>query len=203
MYKLDWTTPSFWLFMAVGSFGLIPILEELFYRGYIQTRLEEDFGAPVAILATAFLFALSHSQYLILNPFNIGMILSTIFGALVWGYIFYRTRSLLVTILAHAIVNIPIRGISLWVEIGAMLVVLFIARREIARALADGWSMLRSLSRVWQTVGIVALFGLFAVALALLGDIVSLAGVALFIAAMVLIGIEKRRAKSQVPARRL
>ena len=200
MYKLNWSTPAFWLFMAVGSYGLVPILEELFYRGYVQTRLEEDFGAPVAILATAFLFALSHSQYLILNPFNIGMLLSTIFGALVWGYIFYRTRSLLVTIIAHAIVNIPIRGIGLWVEIVAMLIVIIIARREIVRALADGWSLLRSIPRGWQAVGIVALFGLFAVAFALLGDVVSLAGIAFFIAALVLIGIEKRRAKFQAVA---
>ena len=200
MYKLDWTSPAFWLLMAVGSYGLIPILEELFYRGYVQTRLEEDFGAPVAILATAFLFALSHSQYLILNPFNIGMLLSTIFGAVVWGYIFYRTRSLLVTIIAHAIVNIPIRGIGLWVEIVAMLIVIIIARREIVRALADGWSLLRSIPRGWQAVGIVALFGLFAVAFALLGDVVSLAGIAFFIAALVLIGIEKRRAKFQAVA---
>jgi membrane protease YdiL (CAAX protease family) len=198
MYKLDWTTPAFWLLMAVGSYGLVPILEELFYRGYVQTRLEEDFGAPVAILATAFLFALSHSQYLILNPFNIGMLLSTIFGALVWGYIFYRTRSLLVTILAHAIVNIPIRGIGLWVEILAMLLVVIIARQEIYRALVDGWLLLRSIPRFWQAVGIMALFGLFAVVFALLGDVVSLAGIVFFIAALVLIGIEKRRAKTQV-----
>ena len=203
IYRLDWNTPAFWLLMAVGSYGLVPILEELFYRGYIQTRLEEDFGAPVAILATAFLFALSHSQYLILNAFNIGMILSTIFGAIVWGYIFYRTRSLLVTIIAHVIVNIPIRGIGLWVEILAMLIIIVIARREISRALVDCWSMMRSIPHIWQAVGIVALLGLFAVAFGLLGDIVSLAGIVFFIAAVVLIGIEKRRAKAQVAAHTL
>src|ERR1700690_4143540 len=32
-------TPSFWLFMAVSSFAVTPMLEELFYRGYCQTRL--------------------------------------------------------------------------------------------------------------------------------------------------------------------
>ena len=200
IYQLNWNTPAFWLFMAVGSYGLVPILEELFYRGYIQRRLEEDLGAPVAILASAFLFAFSHSQYLILNPFNIGMLLSTIFGAIVWGYIFYRTRSLLVTIIAHSIVNIPIRGIGLWVEIVAMLVVIVIARREIIRALVDGWRLVRSISRVWQAVGIVALFGLFAVAYALLGDIVSLIGIGVLIAALILIGLEKRRARSRVAA---
>jgi membrane protease YdiL (CAAX protease family) len=66
MQQLDWNTPAFWLFTAVGSYGLVAIMEEIFYRGYVQTRLEEDFGAPVAILATAFLFTLSHSQYYII-----------------------------------------------------------------------------------------------------------------------------------------
>jgi len=198
IFKLDWTTPAFWLFMAVGSYGLIPILEELFYRGYIQTRLEEDFGAPVAILATAFLFFLSHSQYYILNAFNIGMILTGIFSAIAYGYIFYRTRSLLVTIIAHALVNIPIRGIGLWVEIAAMLIVIVIARREVYRALVDFWLLMRSISPIWQGAGVVALCGLFAVAFALLGDIMMLVGVVIFIAAMVLEWLEKRRAKSEV-----
>jgi membrane protease YdiL (CAAX protease family) len=198
IYKLDWTTPAFWLFMAVGSYGLIPILEELFYRGYIQTRLEEDFGAVVAIPAAALLFFLSHSQYYILNAFNIGMILTGIFGAIAYGYIFYRTRSLLVTIIAHALVNIPIRGIGLWVEIIVMLIVIVFARREIHRALVDFWSLLRSTSHVWQAAGVVALCGLFAVAFASFGDIMILVGVVLFIAAMVLEWLEKRQAKSQV-----
>jgi membrane protease YdiL (CAAX protease family) len=200
IYKLDWNTPAFWVFMAVGSYGLVPILEELFYRGYVQTRLEEDLGAPVAILASAFLFALSHSQYMILNPFNIGMLLGTIFGAIVWGYIFYRTRSLWVTIIAHMIVNIPIQGIGLWVEIVAMLVIIVIARREITRALVNGWRLVHSISRVWQAVGIVTLFGMFAMASALLGDLISLVGIGVFISALILIGIEKRRAKTQVAA---
>jgi hypothetical protein len=198
IYQLDWTTPAFWLFMAVGSYALIPILEELFYRGYIQTRLEEDFGAPVAILATAFLFFLSHSQYYILNAFNIGMILTGIFSAIAYGYLFYRTRSLLVTIIAHALVNIPVRGIGLWVEVAVMIIVIVLARREIFRALADFWSLLRSISHVWQAPGVVALCGLFAVAFASFGDIMILVGIVLFIAAMVLEWQEKRRAKSQV-----
>jgi membrane protease YdiL (CAAX protease family) len=198
VYQLDWTTPAFWLFMAVGSYGLIPILEELFYRGYIQTRLEEDFGAPVAILATAFLFFLSHSQYYILNAFNIGMILTGIFSAIAYGYIFYRTRSLLVTIIAHALVNIPIRGIGLWLEVAAMIIIIFLARRDIYRALVEFWSLLRSIPHFWQATGVVVLCGLFAVAFASFGDIMILVGIVLFIAAMVLEWLEKRRAKSQV-----
>ncbi len=199
VYQMNWTTPAFWAFMAVGSFALVPILEELFYRGYIQTRLEENFGPPVAILATALLFQLSHSQYLILNPFNVGMILTGLFGSIVWGYMFYRTRSLWVTIIAHALVNIPIRGVGLWLEILAMLVILFIARREIGRALVDFWALIRSISPRWQALGVVTSCGLFALASAMLGDIIVLAGVPLLLAALVLGWLEKRQAKPAVP----
>ncbi len=45
--------PGIWLYLFVGSFGLVPIVEELFARGYVQSRLAEDFGAPPAILMTA------------------------------------------------------------------------------------------------------------------------------------------------------
>lgn len=57
LFSMNWSTPAFWLFMAVGSFGLVPVLEELFYRGYCQTRLAEDLGAPAAILAVSLLKA--------------------------------------------------------------------------------------------------------------------------------------------------
>ena len=200
VFNMSWTTPAFWAFMAVGSFVLVPILEELFFRGYIQTRLEEGFGAPVAILATAFLFQLSHSQYLILNPFNVGMILTGLFGSVVWGYAFYLTRSLWVTIVAHALVNIPIRGVGLWVEILGMLVVVVVARRDIGRAAVDFWSMVRSISPCWQALCVVASCGLFSIAFAMLGDVMILAGSATFIVAMILVWLEKRRSASPVPA---
>ncbi len=200
LYQLDWSTPAFWAFMAVGSYGLIPILEEVFYRGYVQTRLEEDFGAPLAIVSTAFLFAFSHSQYLVLNVFNVGMMLSLLLSAVAWGYIFYRTRSLLPTMIAHALVNLPLRGAGLWIQLVLMLVVIVVARRPIARTLLDGWALLRSLSGHWQGLAVAVAFGLFAVAFALLGDLVLLVGCGCFVAALILIAIEKRRTKKALLA---
>src|SRR5512136_1890874 len=112
LYALDWDY-KFWIFAAVGSFLLIPIVEELFFRGYVQTRLAEDYGAPAAILITALFFTFSHSQYYLApSPRNIGMVLTILFSAIAWGYAFHATRSLIVPIIAHATVNIPIAGVA-------------------------------------------------------------------------------------------
>ena len=50
-----------WLFTGVSSWALIPFLEELFYRGYCQRRLAEDWGDGPAILGAACLFTFTHT----------------------------------------------------------------------------------------------------------------------------------------------
>lgn len=105
--------PGIWLYLFVGSFGLVPIVEELWARGYMQSRLAEDFGAPAAILVTALFFTFAHTQYFIASPLGIGMILSLLIGSLAAGYVRHVTGSLLPTIVAHALGNLPFRG---WVE---------------------------------------------------------------------------------------
>lgn len=192
LLAMDWGTWEFWLLSAVGSYGLIPILEELFYRGYCQSRLEEDLGAPGAILAVAALFSLSHSQYHILNVFNVTMLLTSFFGAVVWGYLFYRTRSLLPSIVAHALVNIPMRGAAEWLLLGGMILVGIVARQEIAAYLREGIALLRTASGRVRLVAITLAFGLFAVGSVVLGDLVLLLALALFVAALVLEWRERR-----------
>lgn len=39
---MSWRRWEFWLFSGVTSWALIPIVEELFFRGYCQRRLAED-----------------------------------------------------------------------------------------------------------------------------------------------------------------
>ncbi len=105
--------PGIWLYLFVGSFGLVPIVEELWARGYMQSRLAEDFGAPAAILVTACFFTFAHTQYFIASPLGIGMIVSLLIGSLAAGYVRHATGSLVPTIVAHALGNLPYRG---WVE---------------------------------------------------------------------------------------
>ncbi len=198
IYNINWNSLEFWLLMAVGSFGLIPVLEELFYRGYVQTRLEEDFGAPTAILATTVLFALSHSQYYILNAYNLGMLAAITFSTIAYGYLFYRTRSLLVTIIPHILVNIPIKGTIQWILPAIMLLVCILAWKEIYKYLSDFMQLIRDMPHKWQTIATTIVVAVFAIGYALFGDVFILLGLIFFPAALILEWLDKRHTKPNV-----
>ncbi len=104
---MSWRRWEFWLFSGVTSWALIPIVEELFFRGYCQRRLAEDWGNGAAIIGTACLFTFSHSQYHIANAYNAGMIAGVFILALGFGVVFAWTRSIVPSIVAHAIIDVP------------------------------------------------------------------------------------------------
>ena len=106
-FDMSWRRWQFWLFAGIFSYAVVPIVEELLFRGYYQRRLAEDWGDGPAILAVACLFTLSHKQYLIANLYNVTMIVSLFCVALGLGTVFAWTRSLVPGIIAHAIINIP------------------------------------------------------------------------------------------------
>lgn len=124
-------SPEFWLFMAASSFVLPPLFEEMLIRGYIQMRLVEDFGCVGGILLTATLFAASHGQYHNLSPLSLGMIASLFLGSVIWGYFFYRTGSLIPVIVAHVLVNIPVRGPGQFVQLAVMATIVLVAWKPI------------------------------------------------------------------------
>ena len=196
IHNMSWNSLDFWLLMGVGSFGLIPILEELFYRGYVQVRLEEDLGSPTAILATAVLFTLSHSQYYILNAYNLSMLVTLLFSAIAYGYLFYRTRSLLVTIIPHVLINIPVKGIFQWILPIIMLFVCILAWKEIYRYLSNFKQLIGDISHKWQTIIAIVVVAIFAIGYALLGDFVILLGIVLFVVALVLEWLDKRHTRA-------
>ena len=104
---MSWHRWQFWLFEAVLSYGMVPVLEELLFRGYYQRRLAEDWGDAPAILGTSCLFVFAHRQYLVANVYNITMVAILFCFALGLGIVFAYTRSLVPSMIAHAIVNIP------------------------------------------------------------------------------------------------
>ena len=127
----DLSRPAIWLYLAVGSFGLVPIMEELLARGYIQTRLSEDFGASAAILITALFFTLSHNQYFIAGVLGPGMVVGLFIASVAIGYVRYRTGSVLPGIIAHACGNLPFRGWTLPAVLTGMILVVMLKRRAI------------------------------------------------------------------------
>ncbi|MDW5549178.1 type II CAAX endopeptidase family protein [Methanosarcina sp.] len=83
----------------------VGLTEELIFRSFLQTRLEEAFDIRVALVITAFLFGSMHSGY---GTFY--EILYTSFVGLVIGFIFYKTRSLPFVAVMHGFINVFLFG---------------------------------------------------------------------------------------------
>lgn len=129
-FDMSWRRWEFWLFSAVMSWALIPFLEELFFRGYCQRRLSEDWGNGPAIVGAACLFTFEHTQYQIPNAYNVGMVVGLFVSAIGFGVIFAWTRSLLPAVIAHMIFDVPMT--TMWqglVLTGLVVCCLFIWRR--------------------------------------------------------------------------
>jgi len=130
-------TPQWWVLMAVGSFALVPVLEEWFWRGYVQRRLHASFSAPTAIIAAALMFTLSHSQYHQLDAYHGATILAVFCSALVLGWLYHVTASLWPPILMHALLNVPTQGAWTYGVVALMLVLLVVFRTRLKAAIGE------------------------------------------------------------------
>ena len=111
-FDMSWRRWQFWLFAGILSYAFIPVVEELLFRGYYQRRLAEDWGDGPAIVGVACFFTFSHPQYLIANAYNITMVMSLFCLAVGLGVVFAWTRSLVPSMVAHAIINVPMTPLS-------------------------------------------------------------------------------------------
>ncbi|QBI52244.1 CPBP family intramembrane glutamic endopeptidase [Streptomonospora litoralis] len=99
--------------LAVGSLITLltaGVLEEVFYRGWLQTRLEALLGRWPAILAGSLLFTLMHAgSHLNEDALGVGVAslvaYQGVFG-LMQGYLWARYRNIWVLIAVHAVVNL-------------------------------------------------------------------------------------------------
>jgi membrane protease YdiL (CAAX protease family) len=130
IFEKDWNL-SFWLFMAVGSFLVIPVFEEIFYRGYAQGRLAGEFGFAGPLFVAA-LFTVSHFQYLIADAFNVWMLTSLLVLALAMALSRHLTGSVAAAVVIHALMNVPIAYPYDLGVLAAMVATAIVMRREIA-----------------------------------------------------------------------
>jgi uncharacterized protein len=102
--------PDHFALTALNQLVVVAIPEEIFFRGYLLTRLERRWrptrrlwGAPVgtALLVTSALFALGHLA-VVPNPQR----LAVFFPALVFGWMRGRTGSIAAGATFHALCNI-------------------------------------------------------------------------------------------------
>jgi membrane protease YdiL (CAAX protease family) len=101
--------PEGWLLLLLYHLLCVALPEEVFYRGYIQSRLNEAFpkkvnlfGGPVGFgwLYTSLLFALGHFV-ISLRP----EALATFLPGLMFGWLRERTGSIVAPTLFHALCN--------------------------------------------------------------------------------------------------
>jgi membrane protease YdiL (CAAX protease family) len=98
-----------WLLLLLYHLACVALPEEIFYRGYMQSRLNEAFPSGVNVLSgrlgvgwlyTTVLFALGH--YLI--DFRVDT-LATFFPGMVFGWMRERTDSVVASTIFHALCN--------------------------------------------------------------------------------------------------
>jgi membrane protease YdiL (CAAX protease family) len=184
-----------WLFYFVLGFGLVAVLEELFFRGYIQARLAEDLGHPSAIVVGTSIFAFSHGQYLLANVYSIGTLIALIVGALGFGIVFARTGSLVPSIVAHALVNTPNpKNIVGWLITGAMVVICLVAWAALRGAIAAFLRDLRAVPDKRLLAIATVVFGAAAVGYARSGPMGPYLALAALVIALGLEAVDKRLA---------
>jgi membrane protease YdiL (CAAX protease family) len=180
---------EFWLFTGVMSWALIPVLEELFYRGYALRRLAEDWGGGAAIVGSACLFTFGHSQYLVLSPYNVAVVTSLLAFAIAVGVAFVWSRSLVPCIAAHVLINFPL--VPLWQ--GVLLVVLLaavvIAWRHAFAAAKQVFRLVRPSTVLVLSIVVIAFDAVMA------QDSIWIYGIAsgFLVSAIVLEGVQRRR----------
>lgn len=95
--------PLFGTIMMVANLLVIaPIAEEIALRGIVYTRAEKTTNAVTAIIVSSILFGLMHFM-----AGGIVLVIGATLMALIFGYIFYKFKSLWVCIIAHAVANLP------------------------------------------------------------------------------------------------
>lgn len=82
-----------------------PFFEELFFRGVLLTFLLRKFSASKAILIVSLLFAVSH--------FKFEDFFMLLFWGMVFGYLFYKTKSLWISTLSHLLTNFILLNVTI------------------------------------------------------------------------------------------
>ena len=97
----------------IGTCFLIPVLEEILFRGFLLEGMLELKKPLLAILASAVVFGGMHGQ-----PIQIGY---AFLAGLMLGALYYLTRNLVMTIVAHMIFNIMGNGIYIMFNVPSEL----------------------------------------------------------------------------------
>ena len=96
---LDFLSPPV-LFVLVA---VIPVAEEIFFRGFLLEKIESYAGQNIAIVTTSILFGIAHMGYGKVYPVVFPMIMG-----LLLAYIVIKTKNLFASIFAHVSFNVVV-----------------------------------------------------------------------------------------------
>lgn len=101
-YYNEFFPPLGWMLFPPETLILAPISEEIIFRGIIFTRAEKTAGPVAAMLVSAALYGI-----MLLNAGGVPLAAGAMLMGCVFGYLFCKTGSLWVSIIAHAAANLP------------------------------------------------------------------------------------------------
>jgi len=91
------------LILTLTMIIFVGIVEEFVFRSALQTVLEERMGSVAGLMLTSVLFGMMHSGYRV--PLELFYVT---FAGLVFGLLFWMTRSLPIIAMAHGVTNISL-----------------------------------------------------------------------------------------------
>lgn len=97
---LEWKLPHWWWLFALNNVLFTAVVEEAFFRGYLQRLCSEKTGALVALFVVALLFGLAHLAG------GVWYALLACLAGLFYGYLYWRSGSLAVAVAGHFAVNL-------------------------------------------------------------------------------------------------
>jgi membrane protease YdiL (CAAX protease family) len=195
MNASPWTR-EFWLFMAASSFGIIPLVEEFYFRGYALARYRENFSAGGAVALSAIFFWVAHGQYIQSDPYLIFNSALTLYFALLLGWATVQTGSLIPAIVCHMLVNVPVDLAGTLAGAVAGIAIIVLRTRAVVSAARDFLGLIAS-TREWLFLIAVA-GGLLALAITIRGNPSLTLPVAAVFVAVASLGLLRRAAPNAV-----
>ena len=109
LFDYDFTLERLTSLSVIASILFIPITEELFFRNYILRGLLKNYKPLTAIILSSSLFAFIHIPFISFFyefiAFSLHKAYIAIFGGLISGVLFYKSKSIIPSMIFHIFWN--------------------------------------------------------------------------------------------------
>jgi len=110
LFNYNFTLERLTSLRIIASIIFVPLTEELFFRNYLLRRLLEKYKPIKAIFISSLLFAFIHIPFVSLffefMDFSFHHAFIALFGGLIAGILFYKSKSIIPPIIFHVFWNL-------------------------------------------------------------------------------------------------